>query len=128
MTSSPIAGFGLGLITALGAFTAYLHRELKSERTRLRDDLETERQERALEVQSLLARIATFQPNREDGGAALALTEPSPSPTLPPIEDPEPYISDYPMDDERWEAYVEATRKNTVTVDDHAEPSPVPVT
>ncbi|MGH9958402.1 MAG: hypothetical protein ACREBC_14930, partial [Pyrinomonadaceae bacterium] len=59
-------------------------------------------------VHGLLDRIATFQPSgdgEEKTGAALALVPPR-----MPIDPEATHISDYEMDDERWQTHVESNR------------------
>ncbi len=56
-----------------------------------------ERNERFHEVRSLLTRLHSTP--------SLSLDTASPEPV--PIEDPAPYISDFEMDDERWQAFAE---------------------
>lgn len=88
-------------------------------------------------VNSLLDRIATFQPEgtkeEPQKKAALVLAPPrvanvhvGANQTILP-EDQEPYISDFEMDDDAWAEYVEATRKAAPTLDE-TQSYPAPVT
>ena len=109
-----LLGFAGGLILCLGVLLFESRRELDRTRTFLQEKAIDERNERFHEVRALLMRLHS--------SPRLSL-EPS-VPDVPPIEDPQPYISDYEMDNDRYEEFMK-TMRPTQAVEDMLSPVPV---
>jgi hypothetical protein len=93
------SGALLSLSLCLTALCVFLHKKNEQVSTFLQSQAIDERNERFHEVRSLLTRLHSTPSLKLD----------SATPDVTPIEDPTPYISDFPHHDEAWEEYVEST-------------------
>lgn len=91
-------------------------------------------------VTDLLDRIGTFHPTANEAPETpqISLALAPPRTAVSPWQEPrgnvpiapgdeKPYISDFEMDDDAWEAYVEAARVTSPTIDE-TQNIPAPVT
>lgn len=117
MTELLLAGCAGALLATtlwLVALVVFVHKAHATTQAFLQGQAIDERNERFHEVRSLLMRLQS--------SPSLSLERAAPE--IRPIEDPQPYISDYEMDDDRWEAFVEQTRPQNYT-DTSFGPAPV---
>lgn len=111
MSTESRLAYALGLSTGValaGAAVSYvLYKGNQRVETFLQSQAIDERNERMHEVRSLIMRIHKTP--------ELSLDRAAPEqPALPEIEDNQPYISDFEMDDERYEAFVEEIKGQPV--------------
>lgn len=106
------AGVAVALaIASLVVALVVVHKTNQNMQVFLKEAAIDERNQRMHEVRSLLQRLQS-QPSLRLEAAA---------PEIPQIDDPQPFISDFEMDDDQYEAYVQSLYP---TVDEGPGPTP----